>query len=173
MKILFLSSWFPYPTINGAKIRIYNLIRQLAQSHEITLVSFAKTIPINEARKQIPWLQQYCREVDVVPYPPYVSNSLAAYRGFLSTKPRSVVHAYSPDMARLINEKVEAGTYDVVVASEVNAPSVTSLLATRIKGVPIVLDALEVGLDKDAYASQTSSLNRFRSGLQRRRRSGQ
>lgn len=40
MKILFLSRWFPYPTNNGSKIRIYNLLRGLSQLHDVTLLSF-------------------------------------------------------------------------------------------------------------------------------------
>ena len=41
MRILFLSRWFPYPTNNGAKLRVYHLLRGLATRHEVTLVSFA------------------------------------------------------------------------------------------------------------------------------------
>ena len=165
MKILFLSSWFPYPPINGAKIRTYNLMRQLSKNHEVTLLSFAKTIPVEKAREQIPWLKQYCREVSIVPYRPYVGHSLAAYRGFFSTKPRSVVHACSSDFSRLVKATVKSETYDLVLASEGNAPSVTSLFATQVKSVPVVLDGLETGLQKDAYYQESSMVRRMRHGV--------
>ena len=32
MRILFLSLWYPYPTNNGSKIRIFNLLRGLAEN---------------------------------------------------------------------------------------------------------------------------------------------
>lgn len=165
MRILFLSSWFPYPPINGAKIRIFNLIRQLAAHHDITLLALARTIDVQEARSHIPLLKQYCRSVDVVAAKQFAPSSLPARLGFLSPQPRHVVQTYSREMERLVEEHVGACSYDVVVASEVTAPSVVSLLASKVPRVPKVLDALEVGLMKDAYCSQTSPLRRVRHGL--------
>jgi glycosyltransferase involved in cell wall biosynthesis len=165
MRILFLSSWFPYPPINGAKIRIYNLIRQLAYDHEITLVSFAQTIGLQEAQAHIPLLEQYCRSVDVVAARPFAPNSLRSLPGFISAKPRSVVHANGHEMIRCVANRMRDCEYNVVVASEVGAPSATSLVATRIAGLPKVLDALEVGLAKEAYYTPTSRIRRIRPGL--------
>ena len=82
MKILFISAWFPYPPINGAKIRIYNLIRELAKNHEITLLSFARTIPTDEARTSIPELAQYCRSVKVVPLTSFETVKKSAWSYF-------------------------------------------------------------------------------------------
>lgn len=165
MKILFLSTWFPYPPINGAKIRIFNLIRELAKFHDIALLSFTQTMPLEEARKHIPYLEQYCRSVDVVSIGSFVPNNLSAYRGFFSVLPRSIVQTYNPEMAILVNEKIKSDAYDVVVASEVNAPSVTSLLASRIDGLPKVLDAIEVGLAKSDYYEGKSRFQRIRRGM--------
>jgi glycosyltransferase involved in cell wall biosynthesis len=165
MRILFLSSWFPYPPTNGAKIRIYNLIQQLAKHHEIDLVSLARTISVEEARSHIPFLNQYCRTVEVTAAQPFVPGSFAAYKGFVSTRPRSIVQTYSAEMAQLVEDRVRSNAYDVVVASEVGAPALVSLLACRVGGVPKVLDALEVALAKDAYKGSTSPLHRLRRGL--------
>ncbi len=41
MKILFLTSRFPYPPIRGDKLRVFNLIRELSKDHEIVLATFA------------------------------------------------------------------------------------------------------------------------------------
>jgi glycosyltransferase involved in cell wall biosynthesis len=165
MNILFLSTWFPYPPINGAKIRVYNLIRELAKNHEVTLLSFAQTIPIEEALQQIPFLGQYCHSVNVFPAKPYTPDNLESLKGFFSLLPRSVVQAYSPEMANLVEKKINTNTFDAVVASEVNAPTVTSLLASRIRGVPIILDALEIGLAKQGYYGERSLLRRIRRGM--------
>jgi len=40
MKILFLSTWYPYPPDNGSKIRAYYLLRALAAQHEVVAVAF-------------------------------------------------------------------------------------------------------------------------------------
>ena len=39
MKVLFLSAWYPYPPNNGSKLRIFNLLRGMAQHHEVSLLS--------------------------------------------------------------------------------------------------------------------------------------
>lgn len=165
MKILFLSSWFPYPPMNGAKIRIYNLIRELAKKHDITLLSFAQAIPIDEAKVNISHLNQFCRSVNVIPARSYQHNSLEALIGFFSLMPRSVFQTYSPQMEELIREKLKTDSFDVVVASEVNAPTVTSLLASRIQGPLKILDALEVGLAKNDFYLERSPLRRIRRGM--------
>jgi len=165
LKILFLSSWFPYPPINGAKIRIYNLIRELSKYHEITLLSFSRTISVEEARNNISHLNQYCRTVKVVAARPYNPNSRDAFKGFFSLKPRSVVQTYSSEMAELVAETLKSDTYDVVVASEVNMPYLVSQLASEVAGIPIILDAIEIALAKDAYRQESSPIRRLRNGL--------
>ena len=40
MKILLLSTWFPYPPNQGSKIRAYYLLKSLAERHEVALVTF-------------------------------------------------------------------------------------------------------------------------------------
>ena len=51
MRILFLSRWFPYPPDNGSKLRISNLIRQLAVEHQVFLVSFRSPDHVVEAER--------------------------------------------------------------------------------------------------------------------------
>jgi glycosyltransferase involved in cell wall biosynthesis len=165
MKILFISAWFPYPPTNGAKIRIYNLIRQLSRNHEITLLSFVRTIPIEEARKSIPVLAQFCHSVKVVPFKTFDPQKSSTYLGYFSIKPRFIVHTYSSEMADLVNETIASDNYDLVIASEVGAPSTVSLYASRIVDVPTILDALEIALYIDAYQMQTQIIQRIRNGL--------
>jgi glycosyltransferase involved in cell wall biosynthesis len=40
MRVLFLSTWFPFPPDNGSKIRAYYLLRALDAEHQVTVVSF-------------------------------------------------------------------------------------------------------------------------------------
>jgi hypothetical protein len=43
MKLLAVSSWFPCPPDNGSKLRAFHLLSQLANHHDITLLSFAES----------------------------------------------------------------------------------------------------------------------------------
>jgi polysaccharide biosynthesis protein PslH len=165
VKILFLSSWFPYPPINGAKIRIYNLIRELATQHEITLLSFVRTFSMEEAQKNIPFLRQYCQTVKVVSARPYKPNIFNSFQGLFSRKPSSIIQTYSHEMAGFVKEAISSESYDVLVASEVNMPYLVSQLAYESVGVPIILDSIEVSLAKDAYKNAPTLIRGIRNGL--------
>ena len=108
MKILFISSWFPYPPINGAKIRIYNLIRELSKSHEIVLLSFVRVLDISVAKDNIPHLEKYCKTVKVVPALSYKPALFSTLKGFFSSRPISVIQTYSQQMAELVKEAVNS-----------------------------------------------------------------
>lgn len=165
MKILFLSSWFPYPPINGAKIRVYNLIRELSKDHEISLLSFVRTFTIEEALRNASYLGEYCKSVQVVPALPYYPNTLNAFLGLFSRKPRSVIQTYSHKMSALVKEALINESYDVMVASEVNMPYLVSQLASEVTGIPKIIDAIELSLAKDAYNNAQTIRQRVRNGF--------
>jgi len=158
MRILFLSSWFPYPPNNGSKLRIYNLLRGLAQHHEVTLLSFAN---VPDADPDTHVLRALCHEVQVVPWKPFAPHSRRARLGFLSLTPRSVVDTYSLEMAQRIGQAVSGGSYDMVVASEVTMAGYGHCL----QGLPALFDDLEVGVLHEQFARATSPWRRFRYGL--------
>jgi hypothetical protein len=92
MRVLFLSRWFPYPTNNGSKLRVYNLLRGLAERHEVTLLSFADS-PIADC--ELAEVESICRQFQVVPWKPFVPSSVKARLGFLHPSPRSILDTYS------------------------------------------------------------------------------
>ncbi len=62
MKVLMLTPYLPYPLLSGGQIRTYNLLKQLAPKHEITLFSLIK----HESEKQlIKQIAPYCKKVQV------------------------------------------------------------------------------------------------------------
>ena len=101
MKILFLSRWFPYPTNNGSKLRIYNLLRGLSKHHDVTLLSFADQPDVNP---EAPEVRSICSGVQVIPWREFDPNSTRAKLGFLSLKPRSIIDTFSPEMAQAITQ---------------------------------------------------------------------
>ena len=117
MKILFLSRWFPIPADNGSKLRIYNLLRQLAVQHTVDLISF---ITEEASDKNKAALQPYCGHIETVPYRPFRPRHMKAILGLLSPLPRSVMDTDNVEMHSAIQQRVQATSYDLVIASEVD-----------------------------------------------------
>ncbi|GAB4543403.1 MAG: glycosyltransferase family 4 protein [Anaerolineae bacterium] len=158
MRILFLSSWFPYPPNNGSKLRIYNLLRGLARHHQVTLLSFADQPHVDP---EIPELRPLCDQVQVIPWKPFNPRSRQARLGFLSLTPRSIVDTFSSEMAGCIEERVSSGDYDLVIASQWAMAS----YGPCFQGLPALLEEVEVGVPYEQFARATSLWRRFRYGL--------
>ncbi len=85
-RVLFLTPDLPYPPHQGAAIRTFNLIRNLAPRHEIHLLSFTHGQDIS---RRVDVLAQYCVSVTTVPAP----HRSTAHRAL------SVLASPLPDMA--------------------------------------------------------------------------
>jgi len=125
MKILFLSTWFPYPPNQGSKIRAYYLLRALAASHEVTLVSF------EDADLQPAWRQHIgalCSRVITLPRQPFAAGPLRTLLGLFSPLPSAVVGMYSSEMDALVRTTAQECKPDAVVAlTFVTAPYAAQL----------------------------------------------
>ncbi|MHB1415120.1 MAG: glycosyltransferase [Chloroflexota bacterium] len=64
MRVLLLTQIVPYPPDSGPKIKTYNVLRYLAQRHEVHLASFSRS-PQEEANARS--LRQLCASVTTVP----------------------------------------------------------------------------------------------------------
>jgi polysaccharide biosynthesis protein PslH len=108
MKILFISAVLPYPLYSGGQVRIYNLLKQLSEKHEITLCSFIR----NEDERT------YGDKL------PFLSSVHMVYRGH-AMEPRYLMKVFgnypllletynNEDMRRLIAEELKNNHYDLV-----------------------------------------------------------
>ena len=160
VKILFLSRWFPYPPNNGSKIRVFNLLRQLARRHEVALVSFGDRGDAADARASAV-LSQYCSTVRVLPYRGFRPSSARSLLGLLSPRPRSLVDTLSVEMRRAALEQVGDGRCDLVVASQLDMVP----YALALPGVPALLEELELSTYLDAVSREASLSRRVRALL--------
>lgn len=158
MKILFLSRWFPYPPNNGSKLRIFNLIRELAQYHKITLLSFTDQQTIESVPTE---LASICEEVRVVSRKPFNPNSHKARINFFNTTPRSVVDTFSPEMRCLIEQTLSNQQFDVVIASQFDM----AVYYKYFNHLPALFEEVEVGVLYENFARAETFGRRFRSGL--------
>lgn len=113
MKILMLTPYLPYPPSSGGQVRSYNLIKNLAKDHEITLFSLIK----NESEKKfINELEKYCCKVKVFKRsekPWTLKNILKT--GF-SLYPFVVVRNFSEEEKESLVEELISHKYDIIHA---------------------------------------------------------
>jgi polysaccharide biosynthesis protein PslH len=152
MNILFLSRWLPFPPNNGSKIRIHYLLKGLALTHNVTLVSFSESpLPSIEDEQQY----KIFSGVHLVPWKPYDGRTLKAGIGFLSPIPRSLVDTYSHEMASLIRSTITRQKIDLVIASQLTMASYYSVFG----GVSALFEEIELGL---FYQQERTGINRLK-----------
>jgi glycosyltransferase involved in cell wall biosynthesis len=158
VRILLISTWFPYPPDNGSKIRAYNLLRHLAAAHEITLLSFMQ----HESQSSlIPAIEPFCQQVRVTPEIPFQPQGLRSALALLSPRPRSVVQTFNPTMARMVRDAQRQVQFDLVLALQIKAAPYALLVDT----VPRILEELEVTIAYEDFSRRRSLWQRVRRGM--------
>jgi glycosyltransferase involved in cell wall biosynthesis len=113
MKILMLTPYLPYPLLSGGQIRTYNLLKKMADKHQITLFALIK----NEKEKQyVNQIEPYCQQVRVFKRsqrPFTLSNILKT--GF-SSYPFLVVRNHVPQVKQAVKQELRQGDYDLIHA---------------------------------------------------------
>ena len=112
MKILMLTPYLPYPLDMGGKTRSYNLIKDLAKKHEITLFSFIRK---DEEIKYIPELLKFCQKVEVFKRRKAWSLTNIFLSGF-TPFPFLVCLYLSLKWRRAITKELNDGNYDLIHA---------------------------------------------------------
>jgi len=111
MKILFLCHRLPYPPKRGGKIRPFNMIRYLGQSHNVTVATLARSW--RELQEGQP-LRQYCHELHI--------GRIATVRGWgrfalraVTPVPSTFAYFHSPWLRRKINALLQREAFDVIL----------------------------------------------------------
>ena len=163
MRILFLSSWFPFPPDNGARMRAWGLLRQLAREHNIAMLSFARDGSID--RCSLEAVGRFCQVLAVVPYGISHQPGLRSLPHILSTKPRSLLETYSMEMEAQVRDALNQQTFDLVIASEIGPGLCTSPHALGISATPLVIEDLELSMIWNAIRAQDTWIGRMRHRL--------
>ena len=158
MKILFLSRWFPFPPNNGSKIRILNLLRILADNHQVSLLSFDDE---PEKPPQVEELETICEQVITIPWKAFEPTSKRSVLGFFNLKPRTLIDTFSNEMAQQIQSILVEQAFDVVIASQIEIAS----YFPYFNGRAAIFDEIEIGIPLDRYLKSSSTCGRFRYGI--------
>ncbi len=113
MKILMLTPYLPYPLLSGGQIRTYNLLKKLADKHEITLFSLIKDY---QEKKHLPELEKFCHQVKVFKRSkrPFTAKNILTTA--FSSYPFLVIRNYVPAAVSAIKEELAAKNYDLIHA---------------------------------------------------------
>ena len=113
MKILFLSPTVPYPLTDGGRIRVYNLLKQIARDHEVTLLAL-ETQPTDV--DSISRIQQYGTTVHLVKHShtlPRVSLSILL-KALFKKQPITVARYNVSTYRQKIQELLASETFDII-----------------------------------------------------------
>ncbi len=141
MKILLLTPYPPYPPRGGGTMRIYQIIRGLAQRHTLTCLTFA---PDAAAEQALAPLRDLCRVVTVRGPAPR-SALRRAWTTFASPLPDMALRNVSPAFRAALHDLVASESFDAVQAESIEmAPYLLSLTPAGGKTHPdrpwLVLD---------------------------------
>uniref|UniRef100_A0A7C4XG31 TIGR03087 family PEP-CTERM/XrtA system glycosyltransferase n=1 Tax=candidate division WOR-3 bacterium TaxID=2052148 RepID=A0A7C4XG31_UNCW3 len=126
MKILLLTSRFPFPPIGGDKLRFFNILKYLGKNHETSILCFTdrKVMP-----DMVSHYKSYFNEIDVV-YLPKVFSYVNCIFGLLKGQPLQISYYKSKKMERLVKEKLSQNKFDMVFVHLIR-------MAEYVKNYPI------------------------------------
>ncbi|MHB8893950.1 MAG: glycosyltransferase [Candidatus Geothermincolia bacterium] len=135
MKILFVTSRFPYPPFKGDKVRAFFPIRELTTRHTIDLLSFAEE-KVALGDREV--MSRYCRRIGIVRLPK-ASFFLRLALGVFSSIPSQVFCYSSCEMRRTLQQWIQSGGYDLIylVCGRILG------IRNAIRGVPVLLDWID------------------------------
>ncbi|MDW3649755.1 MAG: glycosyltransferase [Bacteroidia bacterium] len=144
MKLLILTSRFPYPIEKGDKLRIYHQIRHLSQKHEVHLIAISDQ-EVEEAHQQ--HLESFCSSIHIFP----ISKGGIAFsllKGLFGVAPFQVHYFYRKRIHKKILKIAEELKPDRIYCQLIRmAPYVKGLDAQKSLDY---MDAFSLGMKRRA-----------------------
>lgn len=133
-KILLLTQVLPYPPDSGPKVKTWNVLKYLAQHHEVTLVSFVR----GDQTADVAHLKPYCKAIHTIEMKrTKLADGLAMLRSFATGQPWMMVRDDRAEMRQLIDKLCAEQQFDIAHADQHNMAQ----YAERVRGARKVLDA--------------------------------
>jgi glycosyltransferase involved in cell wall biosynthesis len=135
-RILFLSELLPYPLVTGAKIRAYYVLRHLARSHRVTLLTFVRD---DDRPEDIAHLEGFLEQVHTVPMQrSRARDARAVLVSLVTGRPAIIAREQIGDMRRRVEDLLATGRFDAVHADQI--PMAQYGLLGQETGIRRVLD---------------------------------
>ena len=156
MKILVLTSRFPYPLEKGDKLRIFHQIRELSRYHEIVLCSLAEN-PVQETDYEE--VKQYCSKIFIIP-----SRTISIIKNIIANIFSFPVGVNSRkkipfQVAYFFDNHIKKQIQEIIVSEKPNhVYCQLARMAEFVRDIPIpktldYMDAFSVGAERRAESS--------------------
>lgn len=168
MKILFFSQRFLFPMDTGGKIRTGNILAQLGQLADLTVIS---NVENEKDAEYIPLMDNLCKKFVAVPWSEPKRYTLGFYFRLalqsLSRYPVSVLNDFSPALEQALKAELTNEQYDLVVCDFLQS----TLNFRDVEGVPTLLfqHNVEAQITQRHYGKAQNWFTRLFWGLQHRR----
>jgi glycosyltransferase involved in cell wall biosynthesis len=134
MNIVMLTQVLPYPPDSGPKVKTWNVLKYLAHTHAVTLISFVR----GDQSADVAQVRRLCRAVHTVPLRRGRARDVWALgRSLVSGHPFVIVRDDRPAMRGLVDRVVRATRPDIVHVDQINMLQYVPARASAA----IVLDA--------------------------------
>ncbi len=102
MKLVIVTSRFPFPIEKGDKLRIYHQIKYLARAHEILLISIVDELPSPENLARV---QKYCTHIRCYSIN-RVKRVISALFAWINGKPAQVGYFYNAGIKKKVYQEI-------------------------------------------------------------------
>ena len=135
MKLIYLTSRFPYPINKGDKLRSYHQIKELSKQNDIYLISLSETkIP----RSSIDELYKYCKSVHIY-HISLINRFFNLFKTFINNRPFQVNYFYNYKIQKKINSNISNINPDHIFCQLVR----TALYVKDEHSIPKTLDVIK------------------------------
>lgn len=155
MRLLYLCHRVPYPPHKGEKIRSWNILKYLAERHEVSLACLADE---EIDPKAVAELARYARDILIERVHPRLRLALAL--GTLAgSTPLTISHFYSPALQRRLDDLIIQKSIEGLLCSSspMAAYALRSCCREQIAQMSRVMDLIDVDSQKWRQYAQASS----------------
>ncbi len=110
MKILIVSSFLPFPLFSGGQVRLYNLLKELSQKHEITLVCEKRK---HQTQSDVDVVKKVCKDIFVVDRKKQWSAEVVL-KTVISSYPFLLAGHDLPEMKKILSQLLKEKQFDVI-----------------------------------------------------------
>ena len=113
MRILMIANYLPYPQVSGGRIRIYNLLRRVANRHEVSLAALLES---PEDAEGVSHLGQFCAGVETAGLDrrSRLAKAPGMLRYVLEGKPPDLKLLHSEELVEKIEKLFSTREFDIV-----------------------------------------------------------